>query len=300
MFAIRFLRRIKTADNKDTIFQMTLLQAAMLGTIQGLSEFLPISSSGHLVLTRHLFGIPAPGLFFDTSVHIGTMLAVIVVFRKDLGDLFVALARAVRNIPGKGAGGYSDREKTSLRLALLILIGSVPTAILGAGLKVLFTDKGLSSVWLVGLMLIVTALILWLTRGRGDNGREIIDFGAGRAILVGCAQGLAVIPGMSRSGATIATGLFLGLNSEDAARLSFLLSIPAILGAQLLSSRGLMISGGGGAPLAWPAFIGAVTSFLVGYLALRILLRIISHGRLHLFAPYCLVVGLVVIISSLT
>jgi len=276
---------------------MTAIQAIMLGTIQGLSEFLPISSSGHLVLGRHLFGIPVPALFFDTSVHIGTMLAVILVFREDIGSLLRSLVRAACPRSGNEKKIDSEREKDGRRLAWLVFVGTIPTAILGAAIKLLLPQGEMASIGLVGLMMLVTAVILWLTRGRGKDGRGLYDFSAARALLVGCAQGLAVTPGISRSGATIAVALLLGLNSAQAARLSFILSIPAILGAELLSAGEIL--NGSGRELLLPSLIGAVTAFGVGYLALRLLLRILRGGRLHLFAPYCLAAGLVAIGSIL-
>ncbi|MFP4445505.1 MAG: undecaprenyl-diphosphate phosphatase, partial [Desulfosudaceae bacterium] len=255
------------------------------------------SSSGHLVLSRHIFGIPVPALFFDTSVHIGTMLAVILVFREDIGTLLRAVLAAARSRFGAKKKIDSKRHQDGLRLAWLVFVGTMPTAILGAAIKVLLPKGEMASIGLVGLMMMVNAVLLWLTRGRGNNGRDLYDFNTARALLVGCAQGLAVTPGISRSGATIAVALLLGLKSAQAARLSFILSIPAILGAELLSAGEIL--NGNGRELLLPSLIGAVTAFGVGYLALRLLLRILQGGRLHLFAPYCLAAGLVALGSIL-
>ncbi len=270
---------------------MDWLQAIALGVIQGATEFLPVSSSGHLVLVRHLFGLTEPVLFFDTSVHVGTMLAVILVFRHDLksiGDGLLALARGSL-LPDRLA--LSDREKTGLRLALLVIVGSVPTAVIGLCWKVLIAERYFVSLYLVGAMLIVTAGILWMTRGRGSKESPFFSFSGNKGFWVGCAQGMAVLPGISRSGATIAAALLLGIDRETAARFSFLLSIPAIIGAELISA-GDLLAGTGKTGLEMTTLIGTGVSFAVGYLALKMLLAIVNSGKLHLFAPYCLAAGM--------
>ncbi|MDY6904305.1 MAG: undecaprenyl-diphosphate phosphatase [Thermodesulfobacteriota bacterium] len=264
---------------------MEPVQGIILGIIQGLTEFLPVSSSGHLVLTRYLFGLREPALFFDISVHLGTLLATTIVFRKDILQIFMALlawARSRRNSSSES----THHNKEGLRFALLVLVGSVPTALIG--LAIGRAEQYFASLYLVGIMLIVTAVLLWLTRGIGQTGRPITRFSGPKGFLVGCAQGIAVLPGMSRSGTTIAAGLFLGLTREDAARLSFLMSIPAIAGAELLSAKDLL---SGTVQLDAATILGTLTAFGVGYAALKTLMRIVRHGRFYLFAPYCLVVG---------
>ena len=264
---------------------MEPIQGVVLGIIQGLTEFLPVSSSGHLVLVQHLFGVTEPALFFDVSLHMGTLLAVFIVFRNDLGMMVVSVGRGIAALFG-GTAPRSDRDAEGLKLTLLIVVGSVPTAALGLGLKQV--DHLFFSLPLVGAMLLVTGTLLWLTRNRDSGGVGVSGFSKGRAFWIGAVQGLAVLPGISRSGATIAVGLFLGLDRATAARFSFLLCIPAIVGAELLSVLDLF---SGQARLDVATVLGTLTAFAVGYSALKVLIRIVQQGRFYLFAPYCFVLG---------
>lgn len=267
---------------------MDIYQSSLLGAVQGLTEFLPVSSSGHLVLFQHLFGLHEPELAFDISVHIGTLAAVLFYFRLDLWAMVTALIR----LPGRLAGGarFSDLAATdeAIRMALLIVLASVPTAILGLAFKEI-ADQLFSSVAMVGGAMLVTAGLLWTTRQRTGEGTGILAFTLVAALTIGLVQGLAIIPGISRSGATITVGILLGLNRETAARFSFLLSIPAVAGAGLLGARDL--AGPEAIPLVVVA-VGTVISAIVGYGALRLLVYIVRRGNLHRFAPYCGVVGI--------
>ncbi len=253
-----------------------------------MTEFLPVSSSGHLVLFQHLFGLHEPELAFDISVHMGTLVAVLFYFRRDLWAMVAALIR----LPGRLTGGerFSDLAATDgdMRMALLIVMGSIPTAILGLAFKEI-ADQLFSSVAMVGGALLVTAGLLWTTRRRTGEGAGILKFTLATALIIGLVQGLAIVPGISRSGATIAGGILLGLNRETAARFSFLLSIPAVAGAGMLGVRDL--AGPGAISLVVVA-AGTLISAVVGYGALRLLVYIVRRGSLHRFAPYCGVVGI--------
>ena len=273
---------------------MTTLEAIILGIVQGLTEFLPVSSSGHEVLLQQLLGLKEAELFFDVCVHLGTLVAVLAVFWKEIKNIIMALLRffaMVRNKDGLRSAIESDPE---LKMALLIVIGSIPTAFMGLAFSRI-ADRLFASIFIVGLMLMVTGLILWLTRWRTkqpqplDRGRLTPK----NAFLIGIVQGLAIIPGISRSGSTISMGLLLGINRELAARYSFLLSIPTIIGAGLLSLKdGLLETD---LALQIP-LVGAFTAAIVGYAALRALLQVVNIGGLHLFAPYCWLIGIVAII----
>ena len=275
---------------------MTTLEAIILGIIQGLTEFLPVSSSGHLVLFQKLFGLKQAELFFDVGVHLGTLAAVIVVFRRELKKIITALVRLISLAWPKETILQRVESDSQLKMALLIVIGSIPTAILGllfAGIA----DRLFASGLITGLMLIVTGLLLWFTR------RTRASFDQARsdrltpknALIIGIVQGLAIIPGISRSGSTISIGLLLGIDREMAARYSFLLSIPAIIGAGLWSLKGSLSQ----TDLAIrAALLGAFTAALVGYAALKSLLQVVKKGRLHIFAPYCWLVGILAIIFS--
>ncbi len=274
---------------------MQPLQAVILGIIQGLTEFLPVSSSGHLVIFQHLFGLKEPELFFDICVHLGTLVAVIIFFRKEIEAIIISISRFVKLYFKKKVSFVYIFEDVDTKLAFLIVVGTIPTAILG----LLFhkvADLLFSSVVIVGFMLLLTGFLLLGTRWVKNVGESITHFSIKDALIIGLMQGIAIMPGISRSGATIAIGLFLGLNRETAARYSFLLSIPAILGAAMLSL--IDVSTNSAFPLM-VSFIGAFTSCIVGYSALRLLVYIVKQGRLHIFAPYCWLAGVIALMLKL-
>ena len=275
---------------------MTTLEAIILGIIQGLTEFLPVSSSGHLVLFQQLFGLKEAELFFDVCVHLGTLLAVIVVFHREIQNIIAALLRLVSLARQKKTILQQIESDPELKMVLLIVIGSIPTAVLGLMFKSI-ADQLFSSSFLTVLMLMLTGLLLWLTRrANPDNkGAGIEGFSRTKAFTIGIVQGLAIIPGISRSGSTISIGLLLGIDREVAARYSFLLSIPAIVGAGALSLKdGLSQTD----PAIRLSLLGAAAAALVGYAALKVLLRMVKKGRLYVFAPYCWLVGILAILFS--
>ncbi len=276
---------------------MNPVQAIVLGVVQGLTEFFPVSSSGHLVIFQHLFGLKEPALLFDISVHVGTLLAVGVYFFSDIARLFKSLFRFVAAAFSPGAkpmaAGAGDPD---LRMIALLAVATIPTGILGLGFHRI-ADQLFASLLVVGTALFCTAALLLGTRLVKTKGRSIMAFTVYGALMVGIAQGLAVIPGISRSGATIAACLLLGLDRDMAARFSFLLAIPAILGALVLS----LASAGPGGPaelFSLPILLGTVTSAGVGYLALASLVRIVRHGRLFYFAPYCVLLGVITLVMG--
>jgi undecaprenyl-diphosphatase len=274
---------------------MESLQSVMLGIIQGLTEFLPVSSSGHLVLLQNLFGIREPELLFDISLHIGTLTAIFIVFYQEIQSIFQTLLRLPAFIKSSGKLKSVFAENEEIRIAALIIIGSIPTAILG----ILFhkiADQIFGSVWIVGAMLLVTGTLLWFTRQISIEGRPLIKVSIRDALMIGLMQGMAIMPGISRSGATISMALFLGMNREVAGRYSFLLSIPAILGALTLSLHSTIIQTNIPVKII---LLGTVTAALIGYIALKILLHMVKQGHLYYFAPYCWLLGAVTLIWSL-
>lgn len=274
---------------------LNTVEAIILGVVQGLTEFLPVSSSGHLVLFQNLFGFQEPELLFDICLHVGTLAAVLVVFFRDIIQILIALVRIPAHI--KPAGGLLRLCQTdpSVRMALLIVVGSIPTAIIGLLFKEI-TDQLFGSTAIVGCMLIVTGSLLWLTRLVEKKGRTVSETTFVDALIIGTVQGLAILPGISRSGSTISTALFLGVDRKVAGRFSFLLSIPAIVGALVLGldEPELQTS----IPLE-TIIAGSMISALVGGLALVILLRLVDRGQLHRFTPYCWLVGIITIGSYL-
>jgi undecaprenyl-diphosphatase len=275
---------------------MDPIEAIILGIIQGLTEFLPVSSSGHLVLFQQLFGLKEAELFFDVCVHLGTLLAVIVVFHREIQNIIGALWRLISSAGQKETILQQVESDPDLKMALLIVIGSIPTAVLGLMFHGI-ADQLFSSSFFTGLMLLVTGLLLWLTRRAkpGHPAMDIEGFSRTKAFIIGMVQGLAIIPGISRSGSTISIGLLLGIDRETAARYSFLLSIPAIVGAGALSLKdGLSQTD----PVIRHSLLGAAAAALVGYGALKVLLSVVKKGHLYVFAPYCWLVGILAIVFS--
>lgn len=277
---------------------MELYQGIILGIVQGLTEFLPVSSSGHLVLGQIFFGMTQSQLAFDISVHMGTLLAVVVVYASDILAIILSLFRFAGKIFLLKPPVNLISQDQNLQMAGLIAVGSIPTAVLGLVLKqfehILFTSQ-----LLVGIMLILTGTILWLSRRYYFNEHKVSGSGmqlAGKALFVGFCQGCAVVPGISRSGVTIAAGMVMGFDRDRAARFSFLLSIPAILGAQVLSIKDMM---GKGLVIDNVTISATVIAFITGLIALKLLLKLVHSGRFHLFAPYCWVIGALVILSKL-
>lgn len=255
---------------------MTALQALFLGLVQGLTEFLPVSSSGHLAIAQHFLpNFEQPGLLFDVLLHFATTLAVVIYFRKDVWRLLSCLFR-------KDPYAVDDRH-----LLLMLVVGSIPTAIIGLTFKDFF--EGLfDNLLVVGCMLIITALLLFVGEKVRRDGRQLPQLLANDALLVGVVQGMAIIPGISRSGSTIACLLLRGIDGEAAARFSFLLALPAVGGAMLLSLKDLEHL-----PIEHlPAYgLGALAAFVSGLFAIRWLMNVVRRKRLAGFAVYCLLVG---------
>ena len=273
---------------------MELYQGIILGIIQGLTEFLPVSSSGHLVLGQIFFGITQSQLAFDISVHMGTLLAVLVVYASNISAMLVSVFNFISKAILLKPVAHLFKEDKNLKLAYLILLGSIPTALIGLFLKQ-FEHILFSSAVLVGTMLILTGTILWVSRNYYFTENKKKGLGIKQALIIGVGQGLAVTPGISRSGTPIALGMFLGLDRNNAAQFSFLLSIPAILGAQILSIKDMINNG----LVIDPVTIYAtIASFITGLIALKLLLSLVHSGRFHIFAPYCWLIGSLVLLSK--
>lgn len=250
---------------------MTVIDAFILGVLQGFTEFLPISSSGHLVIGQQLLGLELPGNVFEVVVHVGTLLSVLVVFWKDIWRLLSSLAN----------------KETQIYI-LALIIGTLPAV--AGGLSFKTTLEGLfDNVSLVALALFFTGVILMATRWIPHRDGSL---SLRRGFIVGVAQMVAIIPGISRSGVTISTGLFLGISAEEAARFSFLLAVPAIAGAGVLTWLDLTPQAVSSLPLS-ALFTGLVSSFLMGWIALKWLLGMLASGRFYWFGVYCILVALI-------
>ena len=257
----------------------SLVPAVLLGLLQGLSEFLPVSSSGHLALAQSLIpGFSQPGVLFDVTLHIGTLVAVCIYFWQDLRGMALSLFSS-----GRGDAAASRR------MLWLLIAGSVPTAAIGLLFRKQF-EAMFSDVYGVGVWFIVTGALLFLTDRVSTRGRELSAMGLLDALVIGVAQGLAIIPSLSRSGATIAAGVFLGLERGLLVRYSFLLSIPAVAGAfvlELVTHRHEALEGFD--PLAYG--VGTLAALVVGYWSIGVLLNMTRSRRLSVFAYYCWAVG---------
>ena len=258
---------------------MSLLEAVVLGIVQGLTEFLPISSSGHLRIVPALLGWDDPGAAFTAVTQLGTAAAVIIYFRRDLW----AIARALLRDP-------RARREPEARLGWYIVAGTVPIGVLGFAFRDQI-ETGARNLWLIGTVLIVFGLVLLWADRRGAHERELERISVHDGVLIGLAQSLALIPGVSRSGATISAGLLLGLRRPDAARFAFLLSIPAVLASGLFELRDI---GGSHEDFA-PVAVATVVAFVTGYAAIAWLLRYLAHHSLELFVVYRVAVGALVL-----
>ena len=274
-----------------------LFKAFVLGLVQGASEFLPVSSSGHLVIVPWLFGWPTSTLLFDTVVHLGTLLSILAVFGRD----FVAIIRAtLRSLPAlfKTRGLTSSLTDTNARLGWFIVLGSVPAAITG----LLFKDaleRLYQTPQAAAFFLAVTALLLagseWMSRNVSARA-PLAALTLRQSFLIGLAQAAALAPGISRSGTTIAAALAQGLRREAATRYSFLLGAPAFLGAGLLQVVDTLAVEPSAVLAELPALlVGFITSAVCGFAAIRFLLAYVRRNSLYLFSGYCLLVSLAVL-----
>ena len=261
---------------------MSILEAIILGIIQGLTEFLPVSSSGHLELAKVFLGdesVPKESLLFTVVLHFATALSTVVVFRKDIVELFQGLFK------------FKDNEET--RFSLKVLLSMIPAGVIG----VLFNDEieqmFSKNVLLVGCMLIITGLLLFLA-DRAKRTEKNVGFG--HAVIIGIAQAIAILPGISRSGATISTSVLLGIDRERAARFSFLMVIPLIFGKMAkdvldgaLTESTLEMT---------PMIIGAAAAFVAGVVACRWMIALVKHSQLRYFSFYCFAIGIVAILLA--
>ena len=257
---------------------MDLLEDVVLGLVQGLTEFLPVSSSGHLVVVPAVFGWDEPSLTFDLVLHLGTLIAVVFYYRRDLWEIVA------------GVFGRGDDPGAYRRLLLLLFIGSIPAAIVGLAFGEFFEDRFEEPLWACFELMVNAGILLgaeWLV-GRGTTAGTNRPVDPGRAGIIGVAQAIAISPGISRSGATISAGMLAGVSRADATRFSFLLSIPAIAGA--VASRIPDVTGGDfeftGAVVA-----GFVTAMVSGYLSIGIFLRYVRTHTLRPFAYYLLIMA---------
>ncbi|MFN8151654.1 MAG: undecaprenyl-diphosphate phosphatase [Solirubrobacterales bacterium] len=262
---------------------MSALEAIILGIVQGLTEFLPISSSGHLRIVPALLGWEDPGTAFTAVVQLGTMAAVLIYFRKDLWRIARAWVHEIK-LPYR-------RRSTDANLGWFIVLGTIPISICGLVFKDQI-ESGARDLYVIGSMLIAFSFVMMLAEAVGKRQREIESMGPRDGFLIGCAQALALIPGVSRSGATISAGLLLNFDRAAAARYSFLLSVPAVVLSGLFELRDI---GGGDSASVWATIVATIAAFVSGYAAIAWLLRYLAHHTLGIFVAYRIPLGILVI-----
>ncbi|MFZ9218841.1 MAG: undecaprenyl-diphosphatase UppP [Candidatus Limnocylindrus sp.] len=271
------------------------LIALLLGLVQGATEFLPISSSAHLYAIPYLFGISDPllsSLAFAAVIHLGTLAAVLVALRSDVMRLLRVVLRTITSA-GRHRGEAADE-----RLILAIIIGTIPAVLLGLAAGDLLEGAVRTPLVVAGAVT-AGALLLWLAERISSRERPLQSVGVVDGLMVGLAQALALIPGISRSGATISGGLFLGFRREAAARFGFLLGIPAIAGAGTIELKRLLESSEDLAAIAPLLAIGVVSAFISGLLAIKLLFRILDGGSTRIFVAYRLAFAAVLVASAL-
>ena len=282
-----------------------ILIVFVLGLLQGLTEFLPVSSSGHLVLMQHFMGMKEPQLFLDIMVHVGTLGAICLVYYRIIWKITEGCVRTLCSLRSPTTSSYGDRKfyrsplqefskNAELRFVWFIILGNIPAGIIGVLLKDSI-ESAFASPTIVACMLIVTGLLLQLSRVAKKNPTPRQALNSWDAIRIGIAQAIAIMPGISRSGSTISIGLATGVSPQTAAQYSFLLSVPAILGASVLELKD--IHEVSLAPIS--IIIGTLTAFIVGYIVLRGLLATLNRGRFVVFSYYCFGLGGLVLLIKI-
>ena len=266
---------------------MTLIEAIVLGLVQGLTEFLPISSSAHLVITQMLFNISFPGFGFEILLHLGSVLAVIIYYRKDLIELIIGFFSYIKN--------RSEENKTNFWFSIYILVATIITGVSG----ILFEDyisTALKGPTMIAISLTITGIFLIIieravrTGGRTEKDMTLFD-----SVIIGIGQSLALIPGLSRSGTTLVVGMFAGLTKETAVRYSFLLSIPVILGSTVLAIKDLLNGELLAVAGAFPLIVAFIVTFISSLLGIVWFINFLKKSKLIYFAIYCFILALFVL-----
>ena len=254
---------------------MSLIDAIIIGLVQGITEFLPISSSGHLVIFQNLLNINVPGNLIEVAAHLGTLLSIILIYWKEILNLIINI-----------------RLEKTRKYILFLIIGTLPSVFFVLSAKSFILEM-FESIKSVSVALIITGLVLFLSNFAIRRNEKI---NLKKGLFIGLAQACAIIPGISRSGMTISAALISGVSNKEAAKFSFLLAIPAILGAIIVTALDIRYEF---ASTIWlPIVITSVTAFISGYYALKILIKLLESGKFYYFAYYCLLLGLITLIIT--
>ena len=287
---------------------MNLLQSIFMGVLKGLTEFLPVSSSGHLALFKNIFNINTDtGLLFDTMLHLGTLVAVCIVYWKDVMNLIVAAVQLFVDIIANLRTFIANRRNQEnapyrrlinsayKKFVVLILVTTIPTGIMGVAFSSLI-EKASQTLLVPGICLVITAILLLIADTRPSGKKKVKKTSYANAAVIGVAQGFATFPGLSRSGTTITTCLLLGFDRSFEVKYSFLASIPAILGANILELRHLDAAALAGANIGC-YLIGMVIAGIVGFICIKIMIYVVRSNKFQYFAYYCAIIGIVSIIA---
>ena len=274
---------------------MNLIQAIILGLIQGLAEFLPVSSSGHLALAQHFFGMnPDSVLPFAVLLHIGTLISVCIVYWRDILGLIYEFFASIKDLVTTRS--LNVNKNATRRMCWLIIVASIPTGIIG----VLFNDMFAAlynSVLAIGIALLITGTMLWFAEKYGKGINNIRNTKFKHALIVGLLQGVAIAPGISRSGSTLVGGLACGLKREWAVRFAFLISIPPILGSAILEAPAAF-EAGMDSSLVLPVVVGVIVSAVSGLFAIKGMIKIVSNKKLTYFSFYTWALGIAMVIYA--
>lgn len=280
---------------------MTLIQAIFMGIIQGITEFLPVSSSGHLALFKQLFNVDEPGMFYDILLHLGTLVAVFAVYYKDIWKMIVeglSICRDaimnvftfIKNMVTRANKPYRQIITNSYRkFVMLVIVSTIPTGIIGVVAKDLVELAGQILI-IPGICLIITAIILFIADHLPDGNKTPKNVTYTNAFIIGICQGIATLPGISRSGTTITACLASGYNRKFAVKYSFIMSIPAILGAVVLDFKDIDLSILSKAEIT-NYVVGTLVAAIVGYICIKAMLIVVRNKKFTIFSIYCLIVG---------
>ena len=271
---------------------MTYFQAAILGIVQGLAEFLPISSSGHLALLQYFFGVESDSvLLFTVMMHVGTLVSVFIIYRKDIWALLKELCYTIKDLcTGKGPRINANPMR---RMGFMIIVATIPTAIIGLLFEDFF-ESLYASIVSIALGLIFTGIILLVAERMGRSDKGPMEMKWRHAIFIGCMQGIAICPGVSRSGSTLFGGLIAGLKREFAVEFAFLISIPSILGSVILEMP-KAIAGGADASMIGPIILGVILAMISGIVAIKAMIKVVTGKRLFGFSIYVWLVAAAVL-----
>lgn len=276
---------------------MNTFVAIVLGIVQGLTEFLPISSSGHLVIFQELFGmndLEESHLLFDTLLHFGTLLSIFLVYNKDMYYLIKEFFGILTDI---SKGEVNIHASPYRKMIMLLITATIPTVIIGLLFKDMF-DLMFKSIRVVGFTLLFTGFLLSISNKLISGSKDEADAKYSNAFIIGLFQGMAIMPGISRSGSTIVAGLLNGFKKEFAVKFSFLISIPAILGAAVLQIPDLLRQGID-STIIFPYIAGTLAAAITGFIAIKFLINLLNKGKFYLFSYYCWGVGVFIILYSL-